>query len=63
MALVVTAKVLGAELGFVRAVGVILFALVIGAIMHVHLSEEETERASKSDRGFLASVFLWAIQT
>ncbi|MEH6467365.1 MAG: permease, partial [Porticoccus sp.] len=35
MAVVVTAKVLGAELGFARAVGAILFALVIGAIMHV----------------------------
>ncbi|HAB86663.1 MAG TPA: hypothetical protein DCF77_16300, partial [Pseudomonas sp.] len=31
MAIVVTAKVLGAELGIARAVGAILFALVIGA--------------------------------
>ena len=54
MAVVVTAKVLGAELGFARAVGAILFALVIGAIMHVIYRKEEAERASGSDRGFSA---------
>ena len=35
MAVVVTAKVLGAEIGIARAVGAIVFALVIGAIMHL----------------------------
>lgn len=54
MAVVVTAKVLGAELGFARAVGAILFALVIGAIMHVIYRNEEAERGSTSDRGFSA---------
>lgn len=54
MAVVVTAKVLGAELGFARAVGAILFALVIGAIMHVIYRNEEAERGSTSDRAFSA---------
>lgn len=54
MAVVVTAKVLGAELGFARAVGAILFSLVIGAIMHVIYRKEEARRSSGSDRGFSA---------
>jgi len=54
MAIVVTAKVLGAELGIARAVGAILFALVIGAIMHLLYRHEETARASKGSRGFTA---------
>tara|TARA_R110000868_G_C10880247_1_gene762890 strand:+ start:79 stop:1329 length:1251 start_codon:yes stop_codon:yes gene_type:complete len=54
MAVVVTANVLGAELGFARAIGAILFALVIGAIMHVIYRKEEAGRASGSERGFTA---------
>ena len=54
MAVVVTAKVLGAELGIARAVGAILFALVIGLIMHVIYHKEEAGRSSVSDRGFTA---------
>lgn len=52
MAVVVTAKILGAELGIARAVGAIVFALVIGLIMHVIYRTEEAERSSNSDRGF-----------
>ncbi len=52
MAIVVTAKVLGAELGIARAVGAILFALVIGAIMHLLYRHEEAARAAKGSRGF-----------
>ncbi|MCQ4231014.1 permease [Pseudomonas stutzeri] len=54
MAIVVTAKVLGAELGIARAVGAILFALVIGAIMHLLYRHEEAARAAKGSRGFTA---------
>lgn len=53
MAVVVTAKVLGAELGLARAVGAIIFALVIGVIMHLIYRKEEAERSLESDRGFL----------
>ncbi|SFO84355.1 permease [Pseudomonas borbori] len=52
MAIVVTAKVLGAELGIARAVGAILFSLVIGAIMHLLYRREEAARAIKGARGF-----------
>lgn len=43
---------LGAELGIARAVGAIVFALVIGAIMHLLYRREEAARAAKSARGF-----------
>lgn len=52
MAIVVTAKVLGAELGLARAIGAILFAVVIGAIMHLMYRKEEAERATKVAMGF-----------
>ncbi|MDR9468709.1 permease [Marinospirillum sp.] len=52
MAVVVTAKVLGAEIGIARAVGAIIFALVIGTIMHVIYRKEESQRGEKSRRGF-----------
>lgn len=52
MAVVVTAKVLGPELGIARAVGAIIFAVVIGALMHIIYRKEEAERAESSARGF-----------
>ncbi len=52
MAVVVTAKVLGAELGIARAVGAIAFAVVIGGIMHLIYRKEELARADASARGF-----------
>lgn len=52
MAVVVTAKVLGAEIGIARAVGAIVFALVIGTLMHLIYRREEAERSVKNTRGF-----------
>ncbi|MDP2697652.1 permease [Thalassospira sp.] len=53
MAIVVTAKILGAELGIARAVGAIGFAVIIGLIMHLIYRKEEAARAaSGSGRGF-----------
>lgn len=52
MAVVVTAKVLGAEMGLARTIGAILFALVIGAIMHLIYRKEEAQRTVKNKRGF-----------
>jgi len=54
MAIVVTAKVLGAELGIARGVGAIVFAVVIGAIMHLIYRKEEMARADASAQGFTA---------
>jgi len=52
MAIVVTAKVLGAELGLARAIGAIVFSVVIGIIMQLIYSKEEAARASSGSRGF-----------
>jgi uncharacterized membrane protein YraQ (UPF0718 family) len=54
MAVVVTAKVLGAELGIARGVGAIVFAIVIGALMHLIYRREELARADASAQGFAA---------
>jgi uncharacterized membrane protein YraQ (UPF0718 family) len=52
IAIVVTSKILGAELGAARAIGAIVFAFVIGFIMHVIYSKEESERGVNSQHGF-----------
>ncbi|WP_254277195.1 permease [Halomonas sp. 3H] len=52
MAIVVTAKVLGMELGLARAIGAIVFAVVIGVIMHLIYRREEQARAVANGRGF-----------
>ncbi|MFG6158167.1 permease [Halomonas sp. 1390] len=52
MAIVVTTKVLGLELGLARAIGAIVFAVVIGVIMHLLYRREEQERSRGHARGF-----------
>ncbi|RVU31194.1 hypothetical protein EOE65_08360 [Neptunomonas marina] len=52
MAVVVTAKILGVEMGIARALGAVLFALLIGALMHLIYRSEEALRAQGSTRGF-----------
>ncbi len=53
LAIVITAKVLGSELGIARAVGAIAFAVVIGMIMHLVYRREEAARANDgSSRAF-----------
>jgi len=44
LAIILTARVLGLELGIARAVGAVLFSLVIGLLMHVIFHKDETER-------------------
>lgn len=41
LAIVLTARVLGVEIGAARAIGAILFSIVIGLIMHVMFRKEE----------------------
>jgi uncharacterized membrane protein YraQ (UPF0718 family) len=54
MAIVVTAKVLGIGLGVARAVGAIVFAIVIGALMHLIYRKEESTRTETAAQGFAA---------
>ncbi|HEX5132773.1 MAG TPA: permease, partial [Candidatus Krumholzibacteria bacterium] len=46
LAIILTARVLGLELGVARAAGAIVFAVVIGLLMHLIFRREERERAA-----------------
>ncbi len=45
LAIILTARVLGLEIGIARAVGAIVFSVVIGLLMHVIYRKEEIEKA------------------
>jgi uncharacterized membrane protein YraQ (UPF0718 family) len=44
LAIILTAKVLGAKLGLARAIGAVVFAVVIGLLMHFIFRREEASR-------------------
>ena len=46
LAIILTARILGLELGIARAVGAIGFSVIIGLIMHFVYRKEETEKAN-----------------
>ncbi len=46
LAIILTARVLGLEIGIARAVGAILFSIVIGLVMHLVYHKEEVEKAN-----------------
>lgn len=46
LAIILTARVLGLELGVARAVGAILFSVIIGLMMHIIFRKEETEKVN-----------------
>ncbi len=48
LAIILTARVLGAELGIARAVGAISFAVIIGLLMHVIFRKEEALRQAEA---------------
>jgi hypothetical protein len=45
LAIVLTARVLGIELGAARAIGAVIFSVVIGLLMHLIFRKEEAEKA------------------
>ncbi|NLX24074.1 MAG: hypothetical protein GXY55_20685 [Phycisphaerae bacterium] len=45
LAIILTARILGAEIGIARAVGAIVFSVVIGLAMHLIYRKEETAKA------------------
>ncbi|TKJ32244.1 hypothetical protein CEE39_05990 [bacterium (candidate division B38) B3_B38] len=49
LAIVLTAKVLGYRLGLARALGAIVFAVIIGLIMHFLFNKEEEKNRKQSD--------------
>lgn len=56
LAIILTARVLGWQLGLARALGAVLFSVVIGVIMAFLFREEEEKRAAKSDFAAAPSV-------
>jgi uncharacterized membrane protein YraQ (UPF0718 family) len=46
LAIILTARILGLELGIARAVGAVLFSIVIGLLMHLIYGKKETERTT-----------------
>jgi len=46
LAIILTARVLGLEMGIARAVGAIVFSIVIGLVMHLIYRKEEIEKAN-----------------
>jgi uncharacterized protein len=47
LAIILTAKILGVQLGVARAVGAVTFSIVIGALMHLLFRREEKAKAVK----------------
>jgi uncharacterized membrane protein YraQ (UPF0718 family) len=45
LAIVLTLRVLGVELGIARAVGAVIFSIIIGLLMHVMFRKEERDKA------------------
>ncbi len=45
LAIILTARILGVELGIARAVGAVLFSILIGLLMHVIYRKEESAKA------------------
>lgn len=46
LAIILTARVLGLELGIARAVGAVGFSIIIGLLMHVIFRKEESDKAN-----------------
>ncbi len=46
LAIILTARILGLEMGIARAVGAILFSIVIGLVMHLIYRKEQLEKAN-----------------
>ncbi len=49
LAIILTARVLGAELGIARAIGAIIFSVVIGLCMHLFFRHEENAKVATAE--------------
>ena len=49
LAIILTARILGFQLGIARIIGAVIFSIVIGIIMSLIYSKEEKQRAEKMD--------------
>ncbi len=49
LAIIMTARILGWELGLARAIGAVLFSIIVGLLMHLIFIKEERARHAASD--------------
>jgi len=49
LAIILTARILGTQLGLARAIGAVVFSVVIGLLMHIIFLKEERERHANGD--------------
>ena len=49
LAIILTARILGWQLGLARAIGAVLFSVIIGLLMHFIFLKEERERQTEGD--------------
>jgi uncharacterized membrane protein YraQ (UPF0718 family) len=52
LAIILTARILGLELGLARAIGAVVFSIIIGLLMHLFFLKEERKRHSGEDFDF-----------
>ncbi|MEW6052952.1 MAG: permease [Nitrospirota bacterium] len=52
LAIILTARILGWELGLARAIGAVVFSIVIGLLMHLFFLKEEKSRQAGEDFDF-----------
>lgn len=48
LAIVLSARILGLEIGLARAIGAVVFSIVIGGLMHLIFRKEEKEKAAQN---------------
>ena len=53
LAIILTARILGFELGLARAIGAIIFSIIIGLLMHLFFLKEEKNRVT--DKGMFSA--------
>jgi uncharacterized membrane protein YraQ (UPF0718 family) len=53
LAIVMTARVLGYQIGLARALGAVVFSVVIGALMHLIFLKEERAKAAQAQEVFI----------
>jgi len=49
LAIIMTARILGWQIGLARAIGAVLFSIVVGLLMHLLFLKEERERTTRGD--------------
>ncbi len=56
LAIILTARILGFELGVARAVGAVVFSIVVGLLMSLFFRSEEAKRAAETEAQFNAAL-------